>query len=261
MISVVIPNFDDIRIVAAVAKISPSEAVKEILIVDGKSTNAEVLKYYQSISDAKVRVLQYEDAGIFDAINYGVSQSHGEIIYLQGSDDVVSDINVFDDVVKFFSVNHEYHGYCMGCKFVNDEGEVVREWEPRSVTRTKILFGILPPHFSLFLRRELYSRVGGFEVSKNGDLSLDSLWLVKMGVLIRDLKIITNNRYWLNMALGGLSTGSVGVVFRQNWRLLKLLKSRNWRPKTWLLISPIKMLSKLRQVKITNKLIFLNTKK
>jgi len=261
MISVIIPNFNDIRIINAVSKIVSCDSIMEILIVDGKSTDAQVLNYYKTIEDPKVKVLKYNDSGIFDAINYGVLQSKGKVIYLQGTDDIVSDVGVFDHVVQFLTNNDSFHGYCMGCKFVNGENQTVREWMPDGVSRNKILLGILPPHFSLFLRKDVYSVIGDFETSSSGDLSLDSLWLIKMGVMIENLKIHTNNEYWLNMALGGLSTGSVGVVLRQNLRLLELLRGKIWKPKAWFLIPVIKVVSKLFQINIINKVSFLSKSK
>lgn len=254
MISVIIPNFNDVRIINAVAGLSQSSYIGEILIVDGKSTNLQVLSFYNKLKTGKVQVLHYKDKGIFDAINYGIHKSKGDVIFLQGSDDIISNIDAFENAHNFLNQNTNYHGFCIGCKFIDNNQKIVREWLPRTISRNKILFGILPPHFSLFLKKEVYETIGDFEVSDQGDYSIDSLWLVKLGVFIEDLKICINNRYFLNMAVGGLSTGSSSIIFKQNIRLFNLLKDKKWKPMFWYLIPFVKVISKLMQVKLFSKM-------
>jgi len=254
MISVIIPNFNDVRIIEAVAELPKSNYICEVLIVDGKSTNLEVLSFYNELKTGKVQVLRYKDKGIFDAINYGIHRSKGDVIFLQGSDDVISNLNAFKDAHNFLEENTSYHGFCIGCKFIDDNQRVVREWHPGFISRNKILLGILPPHFSLFLKKDVYEIIGDFKVSDKGDFSLDSMWIVKMGVFIKDLKICVDNRYYLNMAIGGVSTRSLSTVFKQNTRLFYLLKDKKWKPVFWFMIPFIKIISKLTQVKFFSKI-------
>ncbi|MBL7003764.1 MAG: glycosyltransferase [Gammaproteobacteria bacterium] len=254
MISVIIPNLNDARIVEAVDELSQSSYICEILIVDGKSTNLKVLNFYNKLKIGKVKVLHYEDKGIFDSINYGIHQSKGDVIFLQGADDIISNIDVFEDVHNFLEENTSYHGFCIGCKFIDNNQKVVREWHPGPISRNKILLGILPPHFSLFLRKDVYEIIGDFEVSDKGDFSLDSIWLIKMGMFIKNLKICINKRYYLNMAIGGFSTSSLSMIFKQNTRLFYLLKDKKWKPIFWYAIPFIKVISKLMQVKIISKI-------
>ena len=150
MISVIIPNFNDVRIINAVAGLSQSSYIGEILIVDGKSTNLQVLSFYNKLKTGKVQVLHYKDKGIFDAINYGIHKSKGDVIFLQGSDDIISNIDAFENAHNFLNQNTNYHGFCIGCKFIDNNQKIVREWLPRTISRNKILFGILPPIFLYF---------------------------------------------------------------------------------------------------------------
>jgi len=247
VISIIIPNYNDARIRIAIDKLCQSSADIEILIIDGKSSNPKVLEYYEQLTDSRVQLIPYHDRGIFDAINHGLTLAKGNIIYLQGSDDVLSDSSIIRKVAEHFDHHPGANGYCVGCKFVDETQALKREWVLTTVTNRKIRMGILPPHFSLFLRRDVYDRVGPFEFQNKGDLALDSLWLVKMGQVIPNLDITVDNDYWLSMALGGLSTGSVSTVLKQNFRLLQMLKKSSWRPRLWFLLPFVKVLSKLRQ--------------
>lgn len=247
MITVIIPNYNDNRISKAISSILASDAEIEVIIVDGKSSNQDLLDYYDSIEDARVVRLKYNDKGIFDAINHGVENSSGSIIYLQGSDDFISHPEIFQDVLKVIGSDERLHGYCMGCKFVDQHGKVKRRWFPKAVTSRSIKAGILPPHFSLFLRRKIYDVVGPFEAEARDDLALDSLWLVKMGVLFKDLNIYVDDKRWLNMGLGGLSTGSYRRIIDQNIKLYRMLHRASWRPAGWQLIPIVKVFSKVFQ--------------
>jgi glycosyltransferase involved in cell wall biosynthesis len=254
--SVVIPNFNDMRIRRAIESVRRQRFRDiEILILDGGSTRPELLEYYRTCgADA---VVIERDEGIFDALNKGVRRAQGEYIYLMGSDDELSDPDVFTDVAARFEADATLDGVCIGCEFVNARGEVIRTWYPRRVTAARMRRGVLPPHFSLFLHRRLYELVGKFEHRQDRGVAADSIWLITLGIRKPDLRIAVLPTHHLRMEYGGASTGSMGTVARQFGVVHRFARRHADELPLWFLVSPVKTLSKMTQFRIRSVLGFL----
>jgi glycosyltransferase involved in cell wall biosynthesis len=245
-ISVVIPNFNDLRIKRAIDSVTrQTHRDYELLVIDGGSRNKELLDYYKNCGADKVVVER--DGGIFDAINKGVRLSTGDIIYLMGSDDELSDTGVFADVVRTLSGDSGLDGVCVGCEFVDSSGRVIRSWYPTRVTAARIKRGILPPHFSLFLKKELYSLVGEMKFREYNNVACDVIWLLDLALLKSDLRIKVLNNHCLRMEYGGASTGSFGAVARQFRVVWRYAKKNARHLNQWYLYSPVRTFSKVFQ--------------
>jgi glycosyltransferase len=247
-ISVVIPNFNDARIMRAIASVRRQEqADVEVLVVDGGSTDPDLLAFYNRLPADEV-VIEPDD-GIFDALNKGVARASGDIIYLMGSDDELSDAYVFRDVCRKLSEDPDLDGACIGCEFVNGSGSIVRRWYPRAVSAARIKRGILPPHFSLFLRRTLYDRVGPFRVHERGNVACDSIWLLDLAIAVPDLRVVVVPEHHLRMDHGGASTGSLRAVTSQFRAVHRYARENADSLPYWFLVSPTKTLSKVFQLR------------
>jgi glycosyltransferase involved in cell wall biosynthesis len=247
-ISVVIPNYNDVRIERAVASVRRQrEADYELVLIDGGSTAPEVRAFYAT-NPADTLVIE-RDLGIFDALNKGVARATGDVLYLMGSDDELSGEYVFRDVARSLAEGPDLHGACIGCEFVNRSGSVIRKWYPRSVTSARIRRGLLPPHFSLFLRRSVYDIVGPFRVEERGNVACDSIWLIDLGIAIPDLRVVVLPEHHLRMDYGGASTGSVRAITSQFRAVHRYARERSASLPQWFLVSPAKTLSKVLQLR------------
>ncbi len=248
LISVVIPNFNDARIERTLNSIySQSYSNFEIIVIDGGSTNIDVLNIY---NQCKIDTLIIEkDHGIFDALNKGVSLAKGDIIYLMGSDDYLPLSNTFKDVVGIFK-NENVDGVCIGCEFINSSGRVIRKWYPNSISSRKIKLGIMPPHFSLFIKNDIYTRVGLFQYKEFKNVACDIFWLIDLAIKIPEFKIISNIENHLIMEYGGASTGSFNAILKQFVLVLKYSYRNSKFLPFWLLLSPIRTFSKVFQFKL-----------
>ncbi len=243
-ISVVIPNFNDLRISRALTSIS-SQTFKnyETIVVDGLSNNKLLPEVYRNHPlDILIRE---KDNGIFDALNKGISRATGDIIYLMGADDILSDDTVFEKVNEAFKTERQLDGVCIGCEFVNAGGHVIRTWYPRTVSSKKIIFGIYPPHFSLFLKKELYWLVGIFDYEKTDNIATDTLWLLDLALKKPNLNIKMIDTVHLIMEYGGASTGSLKRIMKQFIIVHKYAKQK--KLPFWLTHSFIKSMSKVFQ--------------
>jgi glycosyltransferase involved in cell wall biosynthesis len=245
-ISVVIPNYNDIRIERALDSVFAQTYKNfETIVVDGMSTNALVPAIYKKF--AIDRLICEKDRGIFDALNKGIRQATGDVIYLMGADDCLSESTVFEQIRHAFDDKPSLDGVCVGCEFVNAKGQVLRTWYPRSVSTHKIKKGIYPPHFSLFLRKELYQLVGQFKFEETKNVATDIVWLLDLALLGPALQIEVIHDVHLKMEYGGASTGSVRSIIRQFLVVHRYAKQK--RLTWWLLHSFVRSASKIFQFK------------
>jgi len=248
-ISVVVPNFNDLRIRRALESIQRQSYTNlELLVIDGGSTNKELLSFYTKCR-ADVVVIE-KDGGIFDALNKGVARASGDLIYLMGADDQLSDVHVFEDVVAALQRTPALDGICIGCEFVNRAGQVIRTWYPPSVSAGRMRWGILPPHFSLFLRKELYDLVGAFQYKEYRNIACDVLWLMDLAILKPELRIAVMPQHHLRMEYGGASTGSLTAVWNQFRVVHRYARLKSRHLGLWFLYSPVRTLSKVLQFKL-----------
>lgn len=243
-LTVIIPNYNDIRIERSLKSLSNQTYNDfELIVVDGDSSNEEVFEIYKKYRIDKLIV--EKDEGLFDALNKGIKASTGDYIYLMGSDDYLSSVNVFSKVMNIIGTNEYIDGVCLGCSFVNSKGKVIRKWFPKKISSDRIKKGLYPPHFSLFLNKKLYDLVGLFKYQDTSNIACDSIWLLDLAILKNNLNIRILSDEYLNMEYGGTSTGSIKNIIRQflimnSYAINKKIKGRYFH-------SIIKSVSKIFQ--------------
>jgi len=122
-----------------------------------------------------------------------------------------------------------------------------RTWYPLRVTSQRIRWGILPPHFSLFLRRELYQLVGDFRYREHRNVACDILWLLDLAIKKPGVRIKVLPNHHLRMEYGGASTGSLNAVREQFLVVHRYARANARHLRFWFLYSPLRTLSKVFQ--------------
>jgi len=246
MISVIIPNFNDLRIIRTLSSIlNQTYKEFEIIVVDGGSTNSELLKTYKKFPIT--HLIHEKDKGIFDALNKGIKLAKSEIVYLLGSDDYLPSCSVFELIISDFNKSPRLDGVCIGCEFIDSNGNVIRKWYPNSISAKKFKIGIFPPHFSLFLKRELYDLVGKFKYLEHKNIACDIIWLLDLAILKPDLFIHVEKRQKVFMEYGGASTGSFSAVLKQFVTVHSYAKQCSSKLPCWFLLSITRTFSKVFQ--------------
>ena len=152
----------------------------EYIICDGGSTDqtVNIVKEYQD----RCRLIQRSDSGPADAINFGMSQAHGEICGWLGADDLLLP-GALDQVVKAFS-EYPQNGWLYGrCRIIDEGGSEIR----RGITLYKNLLGyrfsrrvLWTENFisqpATFWRTDLWQRCGGLDTAYKAAFDYD-LWL------------------------------------------------------------------------------------
>jgi len=133
----------------------------EHIIIDGASKD-DTLKVAASFPHITT-IVSEQDGGIYDAMNKGIAIAKGDIIGILNSDDFYVYQDVIMEVVKLFETSACDLVYA-DLQYVDREHteKVVRTWKSGIMQPNSFLFGWMPPHPTLFVKRSVYERFGNF---------------------------------------------------------------------------------------------------
>lgn len=185
----------------------------ETIVIDGASTDGtlSVLKGYGE----RLGVLISEpDGGIYAALNKGISHASGDVIGFLHADDMLASEHSVTRIADAFSDPSVEAVY--GDLVYVDKREcrkVIRYWHAGEYSRSKLTTGWMPPHPTLYVRRSVYERMGGFDVSfriaADYDCMLRFLW--RGGITCRYVPEVL-----VRMRVGGASNRSIGNMLRKS---------------------------------------------
>jgi len=138
----------------------------EHIIVDGGSSDAtlEIVKRHAA-ADSRIRWISEPDRGISDAMNKGVALATGDVITHLNSDDYYPHPQVLSMVLDCFSRNSASSWLTGGFTFVSEEGAFIRDIRVRRYSFRRLIRGNILLHPSTFIKRDLFNKVGGFDLS------------------------------------------------------------------------------------------------
>ena len=152
----------------------------EYIIVDGASTDntlAIVNKYKEKIS----KIISEKDDGMYYAMNKGIAESSGDILYFLNSDDQLYDHDVIQNVVTLFGENSNVEMVRGNIKFINiPDGEHVIVNDHRFAqlkTRRDLFTKLNFSHQGIFAKRSVFNKVGGFNLAYK--LGADFDWFLR----------------------------------------------------------------------------------
>lgn len=184
----------------------------EVIVVDGGSTDGTValLERYRSRVDTLV---SERDNGIYDALNKGIRLSTGDVVGFLHADDVFASNDALTHIAAAFedpSVDAVYGDLVYVRRDRLDQ--VVREWIAGSFTHADLKRGWMPPHPTLYVRRSVYERLGGFDLRYRIAADYDSI--VRF-LFVAGLKAAYVPRTLVRMRLGGISNRSLRTIVRK----------------------------------------------
>lgn len=196
-------------------------AYREHIIVDGASTDGTIDVVNDHID--QVAVFKSEkDKGIYDALNKGINLATGDVIGFLHADDLYAANDVLSKVAKAF----EDPSVCAvygDLEYVSQEDtkKVIRRWHSNTFNRQDLDWGWMPAHPTLYVRRDWYSRIGGFDISYR--IAADYLSILKMFTQ-PGFKAVYIPGVLVTMRLGGASNKSLQAIMnktREDWRALR----------------------------------------
>ncbi|WP_374943850.1 glycosyltransferase family 2 protein [Sphingomonas sp.] len=185
----------------------------EHIVIDGASKDDTL-----AIVGAGTRiahVVSEPDKGIYDAYNKGLALASGEIVAFLNSDDFYAHPRVVEQMVRLFDGNPDLDAVHADLVYVDqyDVTKVTRFWKGRRMTPGLIRQGFHPAHPTLFLRRGVYERAGGFDLSYRMAADVEFMNRIFGRFHVRDAHV---DDIWVIMREGGMTGGGIRSVLRQN---------------------------------------------
>jgi glycosyltransferase involved in cell wall biosynthesis len=193
----------------------------EHIVIDGDSTDETIDIVYKNIN--KITVFQSEkDSGIYDALNKGIALATGDVVGFLHADDFFASRSVLSLVAAAFedpSVCAVYGDLQYVSK--RDISKVVRKWQSNTFKPGDLALGWMPAHPTLYIRREWYQKIGGFDV--NYKISADYLSILRL-FSQTNFKAVYLPHVLITMRLGGVSNKSAKAILNksiEDWRALR----------------------------------------
>jgi glycosyltransferase involved in cell wall biosynthesis len=192
----------------------------EYIIIDGASTDGTIKvinKYKKNIN----KFVTEPDRGIYDALNKGINISTGEIIGFLHADDWYPRVDILTNVSNEFTDNKNLDIIWGDVAFVNAKNERIRYCSGKNINFN---IGIMPPHPSVFIKRQCYEKYGAFNINYRIAADYDLLYR-----LIVKYKLITkySKRIIVNMSPLGISNKNLFSKYILNSEVCKIHKHHN----------------------------------
>lgn len=196
------------------------EAHIESIVIDGGS-RPETLEAIEQYREQLAVFLSEPDRGLYDAMNKGLRYATGDIIGFLNADDQYADRFALRDIAAAFTDPSTDACYGDAVFLTRGRGRILRYWRAGQYRRWKYYLGWMPPHGTFFARRQLYERLGSFDLSYPiaADYELMFRFLFLGNIRVRYIP-----RVLLCMDAGGTSNASLRAILQGNrecWRTWK----------------------------------------
>lgn len=193
----------------------------EHILVDGASTDG-TLDIIKANEQHIARYVSEPDEGIYDAINKGIKMATGSIIGILNSDDVLSNEFVIEQIVRNLRRQKADIAYGDLVYVDREDGDrIVRYWRSNKFKRRQLYFGWMPPHPTMYIRRQVYDDCGLYSTALR--ISADYDFMLR--VLRHDkYKKVYIPQVLVRMAMGGISNRNIKTIWlksREDYRVLR----------------------------------------
>jgi glycosyltransferase len=194
------------------------------VVIDGAS-NDGTLELLQEQKQHLAVLISEPDNGIYDALNKGIRLATGDVIGFLHADDFYPSNDVVSKIAQAFedpSVQAVYGDL----QYVSKDApnKVFRHWRTGRFSSSKLALGWMPPHPTLYIRRELYDRVGGFDTKYRIAADYDSILKLFSDP---DLVSVYIPEVLVKMRTGGASNRSLSNIIQKSREDLHALRSSN----------------------------------
>ena len=135
----------------------------EHIVVDGASTDDTVANV-RANGNRVAQLISEPDNGVYDAFNKGLRRATGDGIGFLNCADTYLSPGVVSRIAKELSVPRTEAVF--GDLLIVDaqmRTQVVRHYSSKRFTPKMMAYGLMPAHPTLFLRREVYQRIGEYD--------------------------------------------------------------------------------------------------
>jgi glycosyltransferase involved in cell wall biosynthesis len=193
----------------------------EHVVIDGASSDGtlELLRAHQH---RFAHLVSEPDHGVYDALNKGLRLASGDVVGFLHTDDYFAAPDILSAIAREFAdpaVQAVYGDLLYVSQ--QDTRRTVRTWKGGRCTALSLSTGWMPPHPTLFVRREIYESIGGFDLRFR--IAADYHSIVRMFAL-PSFRATYLPRVVTHMRTGGLSNRSLSSIIkksREDWRVIR----------------------------------------
>jgi glycosyltransferase involved in cell wall biosynthesis len=202
----------------------------EYIVVDGGSKDG-TLAIMNTYSDVVSQWISEPDKGLYDAMNKGIQLATGALVGILNSDDIFTDNHVIENIANFHLKNTIDASVGNIIQF-NKEGKTVRKYAAKNWNPEKLKIGFMPPHPSVFFKRELFDQYGKYHLDfvSGADYELIVRFFLKHHISWKFSNITTTA-----MLRGGISSSGLESYQLISKEIAKALSKNN------ITFSPIKV--------------------
>nr|WP_226467057.1 glycosyltransferase family 2 protein [Hydrogenophaga taeniospiralis] len=193
----------------------------EHVVVDGASTDG-TLGLLQAHRAQLAELRSEPDRGIYDALNKGLALATGDVLGFLHADDLYAHPGVLAQVAAAFE-NPAVCAVYGDLQYVSKDNtaQVVRHWTSAPFSSLRLAWGWMPPHPTLYVRREWYQRIGGFDTRYRIAADYHSILRLFSQPNFRSVYL---PEVLIRMRLGGASNKSLKNIVRktrEDWCALR----------------------------------------
>ena len=194
----------------------------EHIIIDGGSTD-ETLEIINKNNGRIAKIISEKDNGIYNALNKGIKLATGDVIGFLNSDDTFTNPHVISRVVNMFNIKKTdiVYGNIVYQSKDGDIRKTIRYWKSNVYNPGCLRFGWMPPHPTLYCKREVYEKYGLY----NEDFKISSDY----EFILRIFQIPEVSKAFLptimvKMEIGGVSNRTLKNILRKSMEDYKAIK-------------------------------------
>lgn len=249
-VSVITATYNSIRHLPDVMSSIQNQDYTDIehIIIDGGSKDGTA--EYVRNSPYPVKLVSEPDKGIYDALNKGINLATGDVIGFLHSDDILALPQTISMIVDGFISSGRQGNEVISMVYgdlvfveKDDANKVVRYWKSKPFVRGLLQKGWMPPHPTLFIRREVYEKHGLFDINLRCSADYDFILRVFSDPALHSVylpEVVTK------MRMGGMSTGGIKNLLTKMNEDLRVLRSNSLAFPLYVLLA--KNISKVPQL-------------
>jgi len=204
----------------------------EHVVVDGASKD-QTMAIVRQFPHVAVTVSE-PDRGIYDAMNKGIRLATGDVIGFINADDFYADDEALASVMRVFEDPMVEACYAELCYVKqNDTNSIVRYWRSSEFQPGLFLRGWSPAHPTFFVRKSVYERFGGFDLSYK--IAADTELMMRF-LEVHKIRTRFVPRILVTMRMGGTTNRSVSNVIKQNLEVWRAFRKNRLSPSIFLFV-------------------------
>jgi glycosyltransferase len=184
----------------------------EYIVVDGGSSDGTA-EWLKTGNHSVTRWVSEPDNGIYEAMNKGLAMATGDLVGFLHANDTFSDVDILKEVMAVFRKGDADLLYA-DLEYVTNDAvpKVLRYWKSGFFSMKKLRHGWMPPHPTIYFKRELLSRLGNFDTTYR--ISADYEWLLR--VLTGGVRVAYLPKVMVQMRVGGASNKNLRSIIQKS---------------------------------------------